>query len=379
MWGAEMGANEHGLVIGNEAVFTKVKFAKTDNGLTGMDLVRLALERCKTAKDAVHTITDLLEMYGQDACGGYRNKRFYYHNGFLIADAQTGWVLETAGRNWVAQRVDGFRSISNGLTIESDYDLISTAAIDNAVKNRWTRSRGSFKFRTAYSDWLFTRGSNCRARQERSTQMGEAKVNRFGINDAIEILASHDRSSPAFKPSKSGSGSICMHATGITNPSQTTGSMIVEVRKDQPTTVWLTGTSMPCLSVFVPFFFSNDDSIDHALQPTGWNSPGQRVDDSLWWRAERLHRRVCRDYARESVPFVEFRSTTQADLLKAEQQLIQSTRDDVQRQEVSLNALEQVRHFLSEQEQNDPIAATSASGFLYRYYWSRANQQAGLV
>lgn len=64
MWGAEMGINQHGLVIGNEAVFSKVS-ANKEPALLGMDLLRLALERAQSAVQAVEVIVELLEEYGQ--------------------------------------------------------------------------------------------------------------------------------------------------------------------------------------------------------------------------------------------------------------------------------------------------------------------------
>ena len=66
IWGAEMGANEHGVVIGNEAVFTRVPYEKGP-GLTGMDMIRLAVERASTARQALDVIVQLLEAMGRAA------------------------------------------------------------------------------------------------------------------------------------------------------------------------------------------------------------------------------------------------------------------------------------------------------------------------
>ncbi len=72
-----------------------------------LSVCRLALERADTAERAVDVITDLLEKHGQggncmeDECG------FTYHNSFLISDRTEAWVLETAGKYWAAERVEG--------------------------------------------------------------------------------------------------------------------------------------------------------------------------------------------------------------------------------------------------------------------------------
>src|SRR5512133_2454764 len=123
MWGAEMGVNIHGVVIGNEALFTKGETPRKP-ALTGMDLLRLALERSQDAQSALDCITSLLEEYGQGGNCGFSHP-FYYNNSFLIADRKVTWVLETIGRGWAARCFKTSTAISNGLTLHSDWDKAS--------------------------------------------------------------------------------------------------------------------------------------------------------------------------------------------------------------------------------------------------------------
>src|SRR3954468_10363260 len=96
-WGYEEGINEHSVVIGNEAIPTKTfrhaaeQYKQSGSaalGLLGMDLVRLALERSRTARQAVEVIGGLVEQYGQfgSAVPAKPHDLGGYDNSFLIAD-----------------------------------------------------------------------------------------------------------------------------------------------------------------------------------------------------------------------------------------------------------------------------------------------------
>lgn len=285
MWGAEMGANEYGVVIGNEAVFTNVKFDKQKVGLTGMDLLRLGLERGKTAKEALQVIINLLQEYGQNACGGYQNKNFYYHNSFLIADPNEAFILETAGKSWAYRGVSGFGSISNGLTIEEDYLEAHFEKEPRTVQGIF--SGNAKNFRENFSDLVYTKAGRSKQRQECTLGFLEKKK-KPGVEDFFKALRQHDRED--FHPSKASTGCICMHATGFTNPSDTTGSMVAEIRKDGPSTIWLTGSPHPCMSMYIPFYFGQSECSELL-------SPSSTEDQSLWWQAKSFQRSVLKNYS----------------------------------------------------------------------------------
>lgn len=75
--------------------------------ITSSFCFRLGLERADTAEKALTVIVDLLEKYGQGGNCMESHMVFTYHNSFLIADRKEAWVLETSGKYWAAEKVEG--------------------------------------------------------------------------------------------------------------------------------------------------------------------------------------------------------------------------------------------------------------------------------
>ncbi|MSO86593.1 MAG: hypothetical protein EXQ71_03610 [Acidimicrobiia bacterium] len=115
-WGLEHGVNEAGVAAGNASIYTTADPRRAPDGLTGMDLVRLALERAVTATAAVEIIGDLIATVGQGGSGHEGGRRPYWSS-FLLADPQRAYVLETSGAEMAVESVVDVRAISNRTTI----------------------------------------------------------------------------------------------------------------------------------------------------------------------------------------------------------------------------------------------------------------------
>ncbi|MBS3794175.1 MAG: C69 family dipeptidase [Candidatus Thorarchaeota archaeon] len=284
MWGAEMGANEKGVVIGNEAVFSKQEVPET--GLLGMDLLRLGLERGETADQALSIMVDLLEKHGQ---GGIcaRNQALTYHNSYIIADSKEAWVLETSGRQWVAQKVEGVRAISNGYTITNQWDRASEDLIEHAIKMGWYDGENQFSFAAAYGNEAMRYIARCDDRLSKSTTFLK---NNFGKMDFVTLTNLLRNHPDDWKPWNQPKAAICQHA-GHQNSYVTAASQISELGDD--VLHWFTGSSNPCTSVYWPFTF-NSPSVYNGFD----NASEKYSRESYWWIREKQNRALSKRFDR---------------------------------------------------------------------------------
>lgn len=372
IWGAEMGANEFGVVIGNEAVFTKIPHEKSP-GLIGMDFLRLGLERGKTAFEALQVITQLLAEYGQSGNCGFAHP-FQYHNSFLIADPQEAWVLETAGREWAAEKVKSIRSISNAITIGGYFDLASKNLVKQAVDKGWCKSEKDFDFGRCYSDFIYTTFCDGHSRQACTSGILQQSEKKLSIEQMMDMLQNHKSAhQPDWSPDKALTGAdVCMHfAFGPIRISQTTGSMVSSITPDRQIH-WVTGTAAPCLGLFKPIWM--DAGLpDHGQQPTGIYQP-----DSMWWEHEELHRAVLQDYSTRRAAYIEQRDHLQNEMRQAVEKIMDGSPED--RLTISSDGFTRSRTFTRDWYQLvKTLPIGKKAGRLYTYAWRKINGEAKYV
>ena len=267
MWGAEMGVNDAGVAIGNEAVFS-TSILKKGEALLGMDLVRLGLERAASAEEAANVMISLLERHGQGGGAGYRDRNFRYDNSFLIADKCDIIVLETAGREWTLKKAPNAWSISNAYTIRSDHDRASPGA------------GGDFK--TAHESFLMPRLACAADRRAATFSLASSAPPKLSLSTLAGMLRNHE-AGDGF--SGGSNRDVCMHASGLLRPHATTASMIVRLGDGSPRMAF-TGTGQPCISLFKPASFDGGVASFSAELFARGVSARERARGDRRWREE---------------------------------------------------------------------------------------------
>ncbi len=282
MWGAEMGVNRRGVSIGNEATFNKASVDKT--GVLGMDHLRAALEIASTAREALETIIENTEHYGQGGDGGFEHP-LYYHNSYLITDPQEAYVLDTVNRYYAYKKLDRNYNISNKISLKDDFDEISPELQGKArnFEGRFTNPIVSY-FAGAYH------------RETRGRELMQR-----GYHDPAGVMSLlQDRYTGRIASMRN----IGMIAGGLVS-SQATASLFYDYDTEL---IWYTEGPCPEIQLFKPLKFKYRKSYDQGTGTGPCSTAMPQTNDSFrqardenegikrWKYNNLLFRAVLKDY-----------------------------------------------------------------------------------
>jgi secernin len=274
-YGCEIGVNEYGLAMGEEAVFT-TEMKEEKDGIIGPDLMRLGLERAKNCQEAIHIMTGLLEQYGQGGSAELKGNS-HFDSSYLMADPEEAYLLETAGRRWAVKKVNAIASLSNMLGIHADWDFCSDGA---------TSPKADFASQYALPEVPPTLGSP--VRQALTYDSLKSALGQINVKGIFTTMRHHGE---GYHPAHAEAHrNICVHAGPQENRWwQADGVMVTDVGA-HGVLAWVTATSGNCVSIFKPVFLGMD-------LPDLGPAPGETFDHrTLWWKHELLHRRAMADF-----------------------------------------------------------------------------------
>ena len=258
--------------------------ASAKPALIGMDLVRLGLERARSAAEAVDVMTGLLEACGQGGIADAAHQEAY-DSSFLVADPSHAFVLETAGADYAVAPFAAGVAISNRISLGTGWTRASAGLVPGDDFDRF-RDHGDD---TAHADVRLAASRRFLA----STPSG-------GLTPAATAAHLRDHGTGPWgtpgsagpvhvPPGRVGSGgrgvSICMHVRGL---SVTAASMVAELpaalADGAPLRVYVAAGS-PCASIYVPAF-------PRTVAGPPPFVPLELSGDELWHAADALRRVV---------------------------------------------------------------------------------------
>ena len=321
--------NEYQLAIG-ETTFTGRRELARPNGIIDYgSLIYIALERCKTAREAVQFMGKLVEDYGYASTG----------ESFSIADPNEVWIMEMIGKGedekgavWVALKIpDGYISAhANQARIrqfplnDAQNCIYSKDVISFARQKGWFNGADrDFSFCEAYAPWTPAALRSCEARVwsifNRAAPslkipvefaMGDVKAapmplwikpdQKIGLRDAMELMRDHYEGTPMDMTKDVGAGPFALpyrwrpmrfemdgetyiHERAISTQ-QTGWSMVAQMRSWMPNPVggvlWF-GVDDTYSTVYVPMYCSIDEPPKAFAEGNG--SMAEFTWDSAFW------------------------------------------------------------------------------------------------
>jgi dipeptidase len=215
--------NEHQLAIAETTFGGRAELTDTTGLIDYGSLIYIALQRAKTAREAIKVMTNLVDTYGY--CSGGES--------FSIADPNEVWIMEMIGKGagnkgavWVAVKIpDGYVSAhANQARIttfpkEGNDVMYSKDAISFATENGYYKGTNKdFSFADAYAPLNYSAIRGCEARvwsafrilnpemdKYKSFILGESKermplyikpTNKVSLSDVKTIMRDHFEDTP---------------------------------------------------------------------------------------------------------------------------------------------------------------------------------------
>ncbi len=205
------GLNEHGLAVRDVALYSRRELVEMtpnpQHGPNYSDLARIALERARSAREAVDIVTKLIDTYGYTTYGG---------NSHVFADADEGWVLlEFAGGKglWVARRLGpddiwlnwrGYHGFGYVQELPADWRVnanyrASANFVSFAVEQGWYNPQSGQPFNVIDIYARLDQYQEFTAREARQVEAGlRAAAPRISVEQLMKVMRATGRDSSGY-------------------------------------------------------------------------------------------------------------------------------------------------------------------------------------